>query len=67
MDSCCDELRLFRGAHWGIFDIFESLVVFLLVDQEVNVSIYGYDDHIGENVDCANEVQDIGVVERDSL
>ena len=45
----------------------EVMHTFLLVYQEVNVCIDGDDDHIGQDVDCANDVQDIGVLERDFL
>ena len=40
---------------------------FLLVYQEVDVGVDREDDHIGENVDCANDVQYVGVLERNSL
>jgi len=40
---------------------------FLLVDQEVHVSVDGDNDNIGENVSAANKHQGIGVFHWDPL
>jgi len=39
----------------------------LLVNQEMDVRVNGDDDHVREDVDGANDVQGIGIIERDSL
>ena len=39
----------------------------LLIDQEMNVGVDRDDDHVGQHVDSANNVQHIGILERDSL